>query len=335
MSHKNTIFLIMLLFAPATAQEQPTPLPRWTEEDALQLLAGEDLSTVALFQPLADQELAAPVMEGIELPDPLLLNQQEPMEIPEAELERYFSARPSAFLVDPQSMLTSQESADMTHLLSYHESDSKVNFYVYVFGSQQSLPSHIDAAQLLSAFFAESGPTVLLFYHMGEPARSEIFLSQELYRAVGQAEKVRALQSAVNSARCKSQPLDQLEAFCLQLSNRIYWMEKAYMAGVVAPIEVDEKHSIEPIHRTYFVALREWWREWQFRVILSLAILAVAGLAGLWRRQRRRYRLLTFPAPPRMGAPHGAGVGASISFASNHLPPASQRKKMYDDLDLL
>ena len=330
-----TIALIFLCFGSAMAQMEAPPLPRWVEEDAQQLLAGEDLLTDALFQPFPEQELAAPVMEGVVLPDPALREQHEPTEISEADLHRFFAEKPQSFLVDPQQILTSQESSDVVHFLTYHDSDSTVNFFVYVFGAQQTVPSHIDADQLLATFFGDAGPTVLLFYHVGDPARSDIFLSRELYRSVGQAEKKRSLQSAIHSALGKSEPADQLIAFCVQLSHRIYGMEKAFHAGVIAPVEVEEQMPTEPMHRTYLAALSDWWREWQLPVTLSIAVMAVAGLAGLTRRLRRRYRLPTFPAPQRLGASDGAGVGAHISFANPHLPPSAQRQKSHDDLDLL
>lgn len=330
------VFFYWIIFFAQSQEDENPPLPRWSDADAARLLQGENLISDALFRPISEEELAAPVMDGLSLPEYMadLLDPGDPTEIAAEDLVKYFDQKPKSFLTDPQKLLSRQEYRDRLSFLKYHASDSKVGFYVYVFDTQQIIPPNIRAEEIFQRCFADAGPTVLLFYFMGAPERSMIHLSPELMTAVGRAETARARQSAVNQASVKSQAVDQLDGFCVQMSIRIYWMEKALEAGVIAPAEPELQAQAPPVHEKYAEILQRWWSEWKVPFCITIAVLGVGGLFGHWRRSRRKYRLPAFPVAERLGGKHAAGVGAVISFAHANRPAAAQREQLPEDLGI-
>jgi hypothetical protein len=331
----NLRFLCIVLLGVvtiATAQEEvPDPLPRWSEEDAKRVLDGESLISGALFQPVED-DLAAPVLENVDLPDPgdESFNLIDPTEITEEFLPAYFGQKPKSFLIDPQSVLSRQEYRDRLSFLKYHASDSKVGFYVYVFDTMQVIPPFIRVEELFARYFADEGPTVILFYYLGDPSRAEVHLSPDLMRSVGKAERARVLQSSINQAVVKSQPVDQLDGFCVQMSIRIYWMEKALESGLIAPIESDEEPVPVTNRAEMLAAIKRWWLNWRLPVGITAAVVLIGLLFTYLRRRRMTYHFPEFPVAPRLGGKEGAGVGAVITYASARIPPAMQREQVPD-----
>lgn len=313
------------------AADEEMPLPQWTEEDAQRVMRGESLITDALFR-LSEETVPEEVLELPE-PGPESLDVIPPTEIPEEDLVKYFGQKPKSFLLDPQKIMSRQEFRDRLSFLKYHASDSKVDFYVYLFDEQQIIPPIVNADELFAQHFAGGRPALILFYFMGAPERSEIHLSPDLMRAVGEPDRVRALQSSINQAIVKSQPVDQLDGFCVQMSIRIYWMEKAMESGVVARIPAPEPSEIKKQKTAARVsAVTSWFQDWKIPLISS-ATVAFVGLGfGFIRRHRAKYHIVEFEVAPRLGGAHAAGVGAVISYASAKMPPTMQREQVPDYL---
>lgn len=330
--HWFVIIGIWMATAAVAEEEEMAPLPRWTEEDAQRLLQGENLISDALFQPAVEDQLDAPILSNVELPDPAddSLDLIDPTQIPEESLSEYFGQKPKSYLIDPQNVMTRQEFRDRLSFLKYHASDSQVEFYVYVFDKMQIIPAAIQSEELFVRYFADDGPTVIVFYYMGDPSRSEVHLSPDLMRAVGKAERTRALQSSINQAIVKSQAVDQLDGFCVQMSIRIYWMEKALQAGLIAPMELEDEFKPVNTRSETWAIIKRWWVNWRLPVGIGGAVIFIGLLFTNWRRQHTTYLFPQFPVAPRLGGEHGAGVGAVISYASARIPPAMQREQLPD-----
>ena len=172
-----------------------------------------------------------------------------------------------------------------------------------------------------------------VFYYMGAPDRSELHLTPELMRSVGEGERMRALQSSINQAVVKSQAVDQLDGFCVQMSIRIYWMEKAFASGVIAPLIKPEKADINEHEQAARVAAAtSWFKEWQLPIYLMLGVTIVGIITGSIRRARQKFYFTEYEIAPRMSGSHAAGVGAVISYASAKIPPTMQREQVPDYL---
>ncbi|BCU79689.1 hypothetical protein [Luteolibacter sp. LG18] len=314
-------------------------LPKWSDADLALLKGGKTVPGAFLLTDEMPPEEPATKPQPLKVAGPtaeeLAEDSTPSTAIPEKYLAAYFNERPKAFLVDPQKLLTPQQTHDRLAFLNYHATDSTIDLFVYVFGASQEIPGDVRAEELAERLYASGRPAAFVFYFLGAPQRSVIYLSPSLTDAVSGAEQRRALQSSVLRALDKADAVEQLDAFCVQMSIRLYWMERILAGGTIpdsfpvaenAPAKAPEKES--KLAALYRKLPDRWW--------LPVAVLLGSALAGwgvkLWLQFRARYRFPEFDVEPRLGGDHAAGVGAVISFASGSLPPAVQREQVPDYL---
>jgi hypothetical protein len=310
-------------------------LPTWSEESRKvvaedewlpggMLLAGETEDV-----PVDSTEVEPPT--SAETTDLISAN-----EIPEKFLDDYFAKRPEGFLVDPQGLLGPSARRDRETFLNYHSADSQIDFYVYIFGAEQQIPSGVREEEISERLFSQGKPSLTLFYYLGAPKRAEIFLSPSLTDAVSDAERRRILQSSALAALEKPDSIAQLEAFCVQTSIRIYWIEKeaglveggSPVAEVETPIvtNADGTSRMESLRKMFDA----FWFKWG--AIISVSLSGIVITLGFWwsARRRARYRFPEFEVAPRLGGAHAAGVGAVIGFGSTTQSPSVQHSGVQD-----
>ena len=136
----------------------------------------------------------------------------------------------------------------------------------------------------------------------------------------------------------RTKPAEQFEKFLVQMSIRIYWMERM-LAGEPATGEmlpsaspVSASGEKVAVKSAKFLWLQALALQAAVPAALLLGVLMTAFGCNHWLRLRARYRFPEFEVEPRLGGAHAAGVGAVISFASAAVPPASQRDQVPDYL---
>lgn len=210
--------------------------------------------------------------------------------------------------------------------------------FVYVFKGDQDIPGEVREEELIEKFYSSGRPSAVVYYFMGAPQRSVIYLTPALTDVVSAAEQRRALESSVMQAFEKVDPVEQLESFLVQMSIRIYWMERMLdgaaeeegaFATVPPPVISGEKER-EATERSG--AMAETVRRYSVLAMVVLGALACGLGMTAWMRMKARFRFPEFDVEPRLGGDHAAGVGAVISFASASVPPASQRDQVPDYL---
>ncbi len=257
-------------------------------------------------------------------------------EIAEKFLPAYFAERPKTFLVDPQGLLSPADYRDRLSFLNYHASDSSIDLFVYVMGGEQEIPSDVREEEVIERFFSEGRPAVVVYYYLGAPQRSVIYLSPSITDSISAAEQHRALESSVMQAFEKIRPSEQIEKFLVQISIRIYWMERM-LAGGPAAGDADPSARAAVVRpavagSAQLIWLQELALKFAFPAALTVSGVLLVFALGFWRRVSARYRFPDLEVEPRLGGAHAAGVGAVISFASAALPPASQRDQVPDYL---
>ena len=149
------------------------------------------------------------------------------------------------------------------------------------------------------------------------------------------SEQRRALENSVMQALKEEHAAAQIEAFMVQMSIRIYWMERM-LGGAAESETVLAKPKIVPQPETSPMDVLRPHLETARRHATPAAVIAGVLLAafgmGFWLKRRARHRFPEFEVEPRLGGAHAAGVGAVISFASAAVPPASQRDQKPDYL---
>lgn len=336
------IIAILTATSIAIAREEP-PLPAWNPQERNELEAsGWIAGAILLTEDPVPDEPESPKAEplNIELPNPeeIIDDLRQMTEVGEKFLPAYFAERPKTLLVDPQGLLSPSDFRDRLGFLNYHASDSSIDLYVYVIGGDQEIPSEVREEEMIERCFSDGRPAAIVYYYLGAPQRSVVYLSPSMTGSISAPEQRRALESSVMQAFEKTNASEQFERFLVQMSIRIYWMERKLagestaaddprmMVAAPVPVVVEDRKSLR----------LSWLSDLAMKAAMPAAILLGVFLTAFgfnhWLRLRARYRFPEFEVEPRLGGAHAAGVGAVISFASATLPPASQRDQVPDYL---
>ncbi len=313
-------------------------LPLWNAQEREEL---ESQGWVAGRLLLTDEPVPLEEPLKIEVPssEEVVVEEAPSLEIPEKFLPTYFAERPTAFLIDPQSFLSEKDYKDRLSFLDYHASDSSIDLYVYVIGGDQEIPGSVREEEVIERFFSEGRPAAVVFYYLGMPQRSEFYLSPSITDAISSAEQQRALASSVMLAFEKLNPAEQIESFLVQMSIRIYWMERMLdgappsteeLPMVAKRVEISQGSHLSKNPNVQSLQVMAMRYIYPAGIALAALFLIVCINHGI--RRRIVYRFPEFEVEPRLGGAHAAGVGAVISFASATVPPASQRDQVPDYL---
>lgn len=310
-------------------------LPRWSAADEPLIKQGAALGGEALFERLLAEGESPDSLPGLERIETTAIEPTagNPVVLGDALLDPYFAQRPGQFLVDPQHLLSRKEYDDQLAFLNYHAADSAIDLYIYVFEREQEIPGEVRVEELAERLFSNERPAAVVLYFLGAPQRTRVLLSPRLAGAVPVAEQRLTIEKSVQHARDKSHPADQLAAFAVQMSIRLYWMEKVLTPGGDVdgpPIELANKRRAAPQpdgHAGMLARLQGMASTWLWPAAVALIGTGVLWLAGRWRVARGTHRFPEFDQPVRLGGPHAAGVGAVITFASTAVPPTRQREQ--------
>lgn len=316
------------------------PLPQWSKEDQAKLRKGELIPGASLLvedEDGADLPKVTPEPDE-KTPEPVVPPEPEydPKTIPSEYLANYFQTVPEGYLIDPQRLLTMQETMDREGFLKYHAEDSKVDIKLYLFDAQQEIPSPYSLEKLAQERYSKGPLTAIVFYFVGDPSRSMFALGGEGAEKVNAHERRKILESARLKSLEKSDPSAQVESFIVQLSIRLYWLEKSLESTEVtsAPPVPSPSPSEAPVPADvgFFAKVKPYILYLVVGgggVLLSLTSMAMAWV--LWRKNRK-YRFPVIELPRRLGADYGAGVGAVLGFRDALSSPASQRDQVPDYL---
>jgi hypothetical protein len=320
-------------------------LPSWREGELEILQTGEWELGEFLPELETSEEESGDIEEPptLDLPAPragdIADPEIQPDQVPEEFWDAYFAGRPDKLLVDPRELLGSQDFSERLAFLEYHAGDSSIDLVTYVFKGDEDIPGEVREEELVERLFNEGRPAVVVYYHIGAPERSVLYLSHSLTDAVPLTEQRRALESSIMQAMKEQDAARQIEAFLVEMSIRIYWMEGILSGGIPAEQAAQAVTSGEaavPTHREKILdamqpAIEATSRHWQ-SIAAGVGGFFTLVLLVFWLRWRARYLFPEIEVEPRLGGSHAAGVGAVISFANAAVPPASQRDQAQEYL---
>lgn len=354
-------FVSALLFLCLGVNATLPPLPEWNEEDQVRLKKGELIVGRALLTLEGDPKPKVnpedPIAEpeeprAVEVPEPIVPVPARPeldpipvssdrTEIHQKLLERYFNSRPEPGLIDPQHLLSMQESEDTRYAFREHSAESSLPIYFFLFDAHQKVPEACSPQFVYDRLFAADGqPVVIIYYFMGEPSRTQFFLGGAVGDDVPEWQLRELLVNASHTAAEKTDIFDQLDDFVGQLSMRLFWVEKMLeeLVNKALPQEVKQENQKKDQvdYGKWFGALSSLGVNVAPYILVLVSgvvgIISCAALGFFWMRNRRYIFPVSDGGKGRLGAPRGVSSGGVLSFRNMDQPPSEQTAQFEQDL---
>lgn len=263
-------------------------------------------------------------------PTPILLSQTEAM--PQELVDQYFSdKKPEQHLVDPQGLLTTQDSEEIGFILQTHQEESPLDIYLLLLGPSQALPTSISLASLHHRWFGEN-PAAIVVYHMQDPKNTRFEFGDKIHEALPASAVDRVTYSCIREAETTGNPVEQIKRLASEMSIRLFWMTSVLEGKrpVGDPLLADQSSSLQDTgfmnrFNAFFVSIWPIVR----KILISLVILLLIGIGAyvvvLWRRDAITGRPIRFPErdlPMRLGGSHSGGTYIGMTF----VPPQARQK---------
>lgn len=228
------------------------------------------------------------------------------------------NAAPGEFLLDPEVLVPEMQAQSISKFLEFHARDSRVQLHVLIIPKDRKLTPTSPLDQVASGSLV-SRESCLLVYPLSEPWRAQLFLSRSVHSRTSEAFLHETLQHCLKSALQSSDAFDQLHRYMVELSTRLFWLQKAL--GNQPGIASLDEHQLAAVSMTSESSHSPSSVLW-----LPLAAGTLIGLTGVtllsWLAVKRwRSKHLTsvwiLPEPdtlPRLGGAFTGGGGGAIHY---------------------
>lgn len=351
--------------------EEALPLPPWPKEDTHALQAERSLwpedfdpnevihsATTVLpeAKPTEDEVwsrfLPRGLFSGASAPKPAAVSGPL-VEMPSDAWHACEEMPADTRLFDPQGLLSEIQAEDMRRLLSFHSGRAGVSAALVLVDARQKLPAGADLTHLAGGALARV-PACIVVYPLGEPGRARVFFTQIVARTAEPSYLENLASTCIRESSENTDPVEQVQRFAIQLSIRLFWLERAYPSlqpaaatppalPVPVPVPVPPPAKPEPTAAvsvtqeqpplsevTPFQTTPSLWSRMtasisqnKNAVYLGIGALVLAGLIAVgivllvrWRRRRLRQCVWILPDFPGPTAPRFGGphCGASGAF---------------------
>jgi len=226
----------------ANHRDEALPLPQWSE-------SGDDVLSAGLslwpkdFNPNDVVHPAAPVATGDSdedktwsrfLPRFLTASSKKTAEAvkPLTELapDAWLACEKmpaDTCLFDPQGLLAETQAEDMRRLLSLHSGRNGVIAAMVLLDARQKLPTGADLTHLAGGQLTRNSACIIV-YPLGEPDRARVFFTQNVGKTAEPSYLEGLASACIREAAEHPDAMEQLQHFAIQLSIRLFWLERAY-----------------------------------------------------------------------------------------------------------
>lgn len=231
------------------------------------------------------------------------------------------NALANEYLIDPASHITEVHQQDLTRFLEFHGHEAMIKLHILILGADQKLPANANLDAMASGSLAR-GTACLVVYPLGEPWRARLFLSKTVHDHASSEFMKETARACVAEAMQSSDLHDQLRSYAVELSTRLFWLQKALgtspersAAGQpLAEISGDASAAAVTGHQT--------------SPLMPAATLAGVMALGMlsrpffrrfrqWRRLRLQNRVWLLPeveTVPRLGGAFTGGGGGMMGY---------------------
>lgn len=241
----------------------------------------------------------------------------------------------SELLIDPLGLITEVLQGDLERFLNFHAQEARFPLYIVVLKSDEKLPADIDLMAMATGGIAKK-PTAVLAYPIAEPWRARLFLPKLAHDSASNTFLKELLEACVKEAMSSPETDEQLHRFCVELSTRLFWLEKLCPAVRVAEKpavptvslqEVVSKDSAPAASQTPLITVTppptgDPVLRWVVFILCLLAAIGTTVWHGMrtWRKSKARQQLKTAwilperDLPQRLGGAFSGGTGAWTRF---------------------
>ncbi|WP_449070015.1 hypothetical protein [Prosthecobacter sp.] len=232
------------------------------------------------------------------------------------------NALPTEYLIDPAVLVTEMHQQELTRFLEFHAHDALIKLHILILGAAQKLPGDVNLDAMSSGSLAK-GTACLVVYPLGEPWRARLFLSKTVHdHASGEFMKETA-RACVAEAMQSSDVHDQLRSYAVELSTRLFWLQKALGNSPASPV------AGQPLAEISSDVPAQTAAGAQTSPLVSVGALSGLMVFGMlsrpllrrlrqWRRLRLQNRVWLLPeveTVPRLGGAFTGGGGGMLCYA--------------------
>lgn len=206
------------------------------------------------------------------------------------------------YLIDPDVLVPEMIHLQMMRFLDFHASDARIKLYVLAIDADKRIPANAGLERLASGGLI-NGAACLLVYPLKEPWRARIFMSKSIIEQTSSTYLSETTRSCLAEALNSSDSYDQLQTYAMELSTRLFWLQKAlklespsttqHTLSEFAPVISERVPDSAADAAATTDSSVPWWTA-------SLCFLAASGgTAGfiLKRRQRKKKHPLVWILP--------------------------------------
>ncbi len=279
-------------------------------------LSAEDMRFFLPQSVLGQPSQAEP--SNVQLPTPLASLREVSSEF----LAASYQSLAKEYLIDPNQLIPEIQNHDMMRLLEFHAHDARIKLFVLILKHDQALPEGAQLEKLASGGLMQTD-ACLAVYPLGEPWRTRLFVSRSIHNQISTGFLSDTIQACLREALQSSNAHDQLRSYTVQLSTRLFWLQKALgpeaSAGDGKGQPLDE---FSPMVKTSVAGSGGIGMPEVVRA--SVILVTLCGVGVLFRRLRqvlrlrRQRRVWMLPEPetiPRLGGAFTGGGGAVIRYA--------------------
>jgi hypothetical protein len=240
-------------------------------------------------------------------------------------------------LIDPGSELPETPAEDLRRFLGYHAEQADIPIVVLLLAKDERLPAQADLERFAQGTLSKRR-AALLAYPMGEPWRARLFLPRAAHQAVSSAFLTRLVEACLAEAASATLPEDQLHEYVVQLSIRLFWLQKELAKSTSSSLAFADTAKTPPLTEVGHPAVEPSapaptaaaapasTLRLPNASLLTIAILGTVLLTLTGRRvirsakkaakQRRHRQIWTLPEPETESRLSGAFCGGAGAWGS-------------------
>lgn len=315
--------------------------PQWEKKDQEQMLRGDLITGEGILPDESEQADAPEDLIPLDIPDAEIVETPIPVEIPQELMPLYLPIDKDQYLIDPQKLLSEQETADIARLLDEIREATEVSIYLTIFTSDQKIPASLNAPSLARQIFGDKPSSVLIEYRRGAFNRAQVIYSEDLSHTLTDGHRKSLLDAAKRQAAESSEDLDVLWSFLDTVGTQLPGVINMAKTSPLAPriavpksnykIKTSPEDEKTPVKKPKLdeVAFSFWNDYGTGAIVILLVLFGTAGII-VFLKKRKIYHIEHLPICKQLGAPHGTG-STRVLYYNTPKEPTKLEKDLLKD----